>query len=57
MTTIDRAAGMALVLPPIRDEFELVSVVEPAMFQAAPSVIPEFSVTVAFCPVKVRAPS
>jgi NitT/TauT family transport system permease protein len=30
MTTIDRAADMALVLPPIRDEFELLSVVEPA---------------------------
>jgi len=30
MTTIDPTAGLALALPPIRDEFELQSVVEPS---------------------------
>jgi NitT/TauT family transport system permease protein len=30
MTTIDQGAGLALALPPIRDEFELPSVIEPS---------------------------
>lgn len=30
MTTIDHGAHMALVLPPVRDEFELPSIIEPA---------------------------